>query len=236
VALPLTGIDGASFAVSAGCLAAMRNIPTVKATSSRILEGMAEGLRCCYSQRWLACSIVAVGIANLVSFYPFFILEPLLVRNVFHSGAFALGILFAANGAGGLLASLVTARRGTPGTSGDDHLDRVGGRGRLRRGGGYFSLAMGIGHLRRPGMGLVNYRNILWFPLVQHQTPAELLFRVSSVDWLFSLALSPLGAIAAGAAVTAVGVRVTLIAGGVMAAATGSVLLVPGVRAPDMRE
>jgi hypothetical protein len=55
------GIDGASFAVSAGCLAAMRNIPTVKATSSRILVGMAEGLRCCYSQRWLACSIVAVA-------------------------------------------------------------------------------------------------------------------------------------------------------------------------------
>jgi hypothetical protein len=230
------GIDGASFAVSAACLAAMRNIPRVKATSSRILEGIAEGLRYCYSQRWLACSIVAVGIANLVSFYPFFILEPLLVRNVFHSGAFALGILFSANGAGGLLASLLTARRGTPSRPVTTIWTAWAAAGACAAAVGLSPWLWGSVIFAGLTWGLVNYGNILWFPLVQHLTPAELLGRVSSVDWLFSLALSPLGAIAAGAAVTAVGIRVTLIAGGVMAAATGSVLLVPGVRAPDMRK
>jgi len=230
------GIDGASFAVSAACLAAMRNIPRVRATSSRIFEGIMEGLRYCYSQRWLACSIVAVGIANLVSFYPLFILEPLLVRNVFHAGAVALGILFAANGAGGLLASLVTARRGTPARPVTTIWAAWAAAGACASLVGVSPWLWGSVVFAGLAWGLVNFGNILWFPLVQHETPAELLGRVSSVDWLFSLALSPFGAIAAGAAAAAVGVRLTLIAGGVIAAATGSVLLVPGVRAPDARD
>lgn len=230
------GIDGASFAVSAACLAAMRNIPRVRATSSRIFEGIKEGLRYCYSQRWLACSIVAVGIANLVSFYPLFILEPLLVRNVFHAGAVALGILFAANGAGGLLASLVTARRGTPARPVTTIWAAWAAAGACASLVGVSPWLWGSVVFAGLAWGLVNFGNILWFPLVQHETPAELLGRVSSVDWLFSLALSPFGAIAAGAAASAVGVRLTLMAGGVIAAATGSVLLVPGVRAPDARD
>ncbi len=197
---------------------------------------MAEGLRYCYSQRWLACSIVAVGFANLVSFYPFFILEPLLVRNVFHAGAFALGILFAATGAGGLLASLVTARRGSPSRPVTTIWAAWAAAGACAAAVGFSPWLWSSVIFAGLAWGLVNYGNILWFPLVQRETPAELLGRVSSVDWLFSLALSPLGAIAAGAAVTAVGVRLTLIAGGIIAAATGSVLFVPGVRAPDTRE
>ena len=81
--------------------------------------------------------------------------------------------------------------------------------------------------------GLATYGNILWLPLIQQATPPELLGRVSSVDWMFSLALSPLGTIAGGAAAGAIGIRLTLIAGGALATAAGAVLLIPGVRDPD---
>jgi MFS family permease len=229
------GIDGASFAVSAACLASMRNVPRVKATSTRILEGVAEGLRYCYSQRWLACSIVALGIGNLVIFYPFFILVPLLVKNVFHGGAFALGIFFAANGAGSLVASLATARRGMPSRPVMTIWTTCAAAGAclaLVGASPWFWVSVFFTGL---GLGLVSYANILWFPLVQHETPAELLGRVSSIDWLFSLAFSPLGALAAAAAAATFGVRAALIAGGMIAVATGSVLFVPGVRAPDKR-
>jgi MFS family permease len=229
------GIDSASFAVSAICLAAMRKVPGVRAASSRILEGVTAGLRFCYSQRWLGCSIVAVGIANLVCFYPFFILEPLLVKNVFHGGPVALGILYAASGGGGVIAALVTARQRAPARP-------VTTIWTAWAAAGICAVAVGLSpwvwlSVTSAGLawGLVNYGNILWFPLVQQETPAELLGRVSSVDWLFSLALSPLGAIAAGVAVAATGVRLTLVAGGMIAAAAGSVLLIPGVTDPDKR-
>ena len=77
----------------------------------------------------------------------------------------------------------------------------------------------------------VTYGNILWFPFMQRNVPAGMLGRVSSVDWVLSLALAPLGTIAAGAAAGLAGVLATLIAGGAVAAATGAVLLNPAVTA-----
>jgi len=175
-----------------------------------------------------------VGLANLVCFYPFFILEPLLVKNIFHAGPVALGLLYAASGGGGILASLVTSRQGTPSRP-------VTTIWAAWAAAGICAVAVGLSpwvwmSVISAGLawGLVNYGSILWFPLVQQETPPELLGRVSSVDWLFSPALSPLGAIAAGAAVAAIGVRLTLIAGGMIAASAGSVLI-PGVTDPDKR-
>jgi len=228
-------IDGASFAVSAACLAAMRRTSGLKATSSGLLTGVMEGLRFCYSRRWLACSIVALGIANLACFSPFYILEPLLARNAFHAGSIALGIMYAASGSGGALASLVATRRGTP-------RHRVATIWTTCTAAGMCAAFVGLSPWLWIAVifagitsALVSYGNILWFPLIQQETPADLLGRVSSVDWLFSLALSPLGVIAAGAAVASIGVRLTLLTGGAIAAATGSVLLIPGVTDPDKR-
>jgi MFS family permease len=229
------GIDGASFAVSAACLAAMRNVVGVRAAGSRLLAGVMEGLRFCYSQRWLWWSMIALGVANLTSFVPLYILEPLLVKRAFHAGPVALGVMFAASGGGGALASLIAARRETP-------RRRVTAMWSAWAAAGLCAAAIGLSPwlwmaIAFAGLswGLSTYGNILWFPLLQQETPAELLARVSSVDWLFSLALSPFGTIAGGAAAAIIGVRITLIAGGVMTAATGAVLLIPGVTDPDQR-
>ncbi|HEY5361547.1 MAG TPA: MFS transporter [Streptosporangiaceae bacterium] len=225
--------DGASFAVSAICLAAMRNVTGAKAARSRILTGMIEGLRYCYSQRWLWWSLIAIGLANLTCFVPFVILEPLLVRNVFHAGPIALGCMYAASGAGGALASLVAARRQPP-------VRRVATIWTAWTAAGLCGVVIGLSawlwmSVLFAGLtwGLATYGNILWLPLIQQATPPELLGRVSSVDWMFSLALSPLGTIAGGAAAGAIGIRLTLIAGGALATAAGAVLLIPGVRDPD---
>ncbi|MGH3410735.1 MAG: hypothetical protein ACRDRJ_50805, partial [Streptosporangiaceae bacterium] len=81
----------------------------------------------------------------------------------------------------------------------------------------------------------VTYGNVLWFPLMQREVPGDMLGRASSVDWMLSLALAPLGTIAGGAVAGLAGVRLALVIGGSIAAATGSVLLVPGVTEPDRR-
>jgi MFS transporter, DHA3 family, tetracycline resistance protein len=228
--------DGLSFGVSAVCLLAMRNITEVRADGSRLWTGITQGVRYCYSQRWLWCSIVAVGIANFSCFAPFAILEPLLVRQVFHAGPVWLGLVYAASGCGGALASLFAARRPAPAR-------KVAAIWAAWAGAGLSTLCVGLSpsiYLSAVFVGvtwaLMSYGNIIWTPLLQRETPADMLGRVSSIDWLFSLALMPLGTIAGGAAVAAIGVRLTLISSGAIAAATGSVLLIPGVTSPDRRE
>jgi MFS family permease len=222
------GIDGASFAVSAACLAAMRGITGVKAARSRLLADVMDGLRFCYSQHWLWYSMLGIGAANLVCFVPLGILQPLLVRNVFHAGAIALGVMYAAAGGGGALASLAAARWGTP----RHQVARMWSAWAVS---GLCAAAIGLSpwlwmavSFAGLSWGLATYGNILWLPLLQQKTPAELLGRVSSVDWMLSFALSPLGAIASGAAAAVIGVRLTLVAGGALAAAAGGILLVSG--------
>jgi hypothetical protein len=70
---------------------------------------------------------------------------------------------------------------------------------------------------------------------MQQQVPAEKLGRVSSIDYLVSFALSPIGLIAAGATAAAIGVRTTLLIGGAITALTTLIPLIPGVQDPDRR-
>lgn len=230
------GLDAISFAVSAACLAAMHRTEPPPGESSPMLAGMREGVRYCWSQPWLWWSMIALGIANLACFVPFAIMETLLVRRVFHAGPVALGIMFAASGVGGALASMYAARRPAP-------RRRVGTMWAAWAGAGAAAAALGLAPHLWVAIALamatwfgVTYGNILWFPLMQQEVPPELLGRASSVDWMFSLALAPLGSAVGGVLATLFGVRPTLMLGGVIAAATGVVLLVPRVTEPDRRQ
>lgn len=80
---------------------------------------------------------------------------------------------------------------------------------------------------------LLFYGTTQWTTLMQTLVPRHLLGRVSSVDWLFSLALSPIGALMAGVLAGAIGTRTTLLLGGGLATAVGACLFVPGVRDPE---
>ena len=72
--------------------------------------------------------------------------------------------------------------------------------------------------------------NILWNSLMQSEVPAEMPGRVSSVDWTFSLGLSPVGVAVAGVVSGTVGVRTTIVVPGVVVGVLWLVILV-GVRA-----
>lgn len=230
------GLDAISFVVSAACLAAMHRTEPPPGESSPMLAGMREGVRYCRSQPWLWWSMIALGIANLACFVPFAIMETLLVRRVFHAGPVALGMMFAASGVGGALASVYAARRPAP-------RRRVGAMWAAWAGAGAAVAALGLAPHLWVAIALamatwfgVTYGNILWTPLMQQEVPPELLGRASSVDWMFSLALTPLGSVVGGVLATFLGVRPTLVIGGVIAAATGVVLLVPRVTETDRRQ
>ncbi|HLX47995.1 MAG TPA: MFS transporter [Streptosporangiaceae bacterium] len=238
------GSDAASFLVSFGCLAAMSG--TVRRTAgdaggaahragAQLLAEMRAGLRYCRSRAWLWWSMLAMAVANFACFTPLFVFEPLLVRHFFGGKAVALGLIFAANGAGGTLASLYITRYGAP-------RKRIAAVWAGLSGCGAGTALLGISPsiwMATILAGLLwaaaTYGNILWLATIQEAVPPGLLGRVASLDWLVSSALAPLGILAGGALASAAGVRAALVTGGVVAACAGSVALLPRVREPDRR-
>jgi MFS family permease len=226
-------VDAVSFAASAGCLLAMARLPRPKPSGRSPLAEAREGLRYCRSQPWLWATIIAGGIANFASFSPLAILIPLLVNNVLHGSPVALGLVFAAGGVGGIAVSLVVVRRGAP-------------RRRITAmwvGWGIAAVGV-VGLAVSPDvwvagasvlvvLGMLQYGNLLWNPIMQELVPEELIGRASSVDWTISLSLSPLGVITAGALAGAIGVRTTILIGALISIVMTGVLFLPGVRDPE---
>jgi MFS family permease len=227
------GIDAATFAVSAACLAAMRHITEVKSAKEPLTRGISDGLRYCYSQPWLWWSLLALTLRTVASSVPSSVTGPLMVKDAFGGGAEALGIWLAASGGASALTSVFAASRSKP-------------RRPVRTLwtawiiAAAFAAAVGVAPALWMAVvfsglswGMGSYGNIVWMSTMQERTPATLLGRVSSIDWLFTLALAPLGTIGAGAAIAFIGVRATVLIGGLIAAAAGAILLIPGVTDPD---
>ncbi len=228
-------VDAASFAISAGCLLAMARLPRPQPSGRSPLSEAREGLRYCRSQPWLWATIVAAGIANFVCFSPLAILIPLLVNNVLHESAVALGLVFAAGGAGGIAVSLLVLRRGAP-----RHRITAMWVGWGIAAVGVVGLAVSpdvwlAGAAVLVVLGMLQYGNLLWHPIMQELVPEELIGRASSVDWTISLSLSPLGVITAGALAGAIGVRTTILIGGLISILMTGALFLPGVRDPERR-
>jgi MFS family permease len=226
-------IDAASFAVSAGCVIAMSSRPRPEPSGHSPLTDAREGLRYVRSQRWLWVSLLGAGLANFAAFSPLSVLVPLLVRDVLLQGPLALGLVLAAGGVGGGVAAILVARFGAP---------RL--RITLMWAGWAISAASIVGLSFAPNVwfvgafafiitGTLMYGNVLWFPIMQEIVPPELLGRASSVDWLVSLSLSPLGVLVSGALAGVIGTRDTMLAGGCIALALCGFLFVPGVRDPE---
>ena len=227
------GFDAATFAVSAVCLVAMRIRSVPAATGRSPLADAVEGLRYVCSQRWLWVTIVGSGLANFAAFSPGAVLVPLMVSQVLHGGALALGWVLAAGGVGAIVATVATGRRGQP----RHQISAMWASWVLA---GVVTLVVAVapnlwvlGVLVGARFALLAYGNVLFTPLLQKLVPHQLLGRAASVDWLLSFGVSPIGILAAGALATAVGIRTTILVGGIVAVMSGPLLLLRGVRDPE---
>jgi predicted MFS family arabinose efflux permease len=226
-------IDAGTFAVSGLCLAGMGHVPAPASSGESLAANVRQGIRWTMRQRWLWFGILAVSVANFAAFSPTAVTLPLLVRNVLHQGPAAYGATFAAAGAGGLAAAAVAGRFGSP-----------------KRRMSMIWAAWAVASLALAGVGVAPdvfavaacgavtyfglvYGNLLWGALMQAAVPADMLGRASSVDWLFSTCLSPLGVLFAGTLAGAIGARETILLGAALSALSCLVVFVPGVRDPD---
>jgi MFS family permease len=235
--------DGLTFLVSALCLFAIRlPTPSVEASPSEetlrqrpfqavktVLQEMLEGFHFVKSERWLWISIVLGGISNLGLAASVGAAEPKLVRDVYGTGVWLLGVLGATTSVGVILATLV-----------------VGQGPNLRRRGvlaylGMILLGISLTIYGLPlarshpavvaslasmtyGFGM-GFSGLLWTTLIQERVPEEKLGRVSSIQMLCTLSLIPVGLVVGGVMADRVGASIIFIVCGVLNVILGGVAL-----------
>jgi MFS family permease len=210
------GVDAVTFAVSATTLAALR-LPSdsvERPPGGSLAADLREGVAYCLTRRWLVVSLAAFAVLNLAVSAPLAVLVPVYVTEHLHLDARALGLLFAVEGLAGGVAAVVASqvrapRRYVVAT----HLAFAASGVSLAVMGVTGSLAVALACLAVVGF-LLELGNVYWTTAVQEHVPNDLLGRVSSVDWLMSGSLIPVGMALAGAAAAATGAAPVFVAGG----------------------
>jgi hypothetical protein len=208
-------VDAATFGVSAVALSLVRGVGRGPAGGGgSALRDAREGVAYCLTRRWLAVSLLAFAVLNLCVSAPVAVLVPVYVREHLHLDATALGLLLAVEGLGAAAAAVLAAQLPSPrrlvvathvtfATAGV-FLAALALTG---------SLVVAVVCLALLGL-LLELGNVYWATALQANVPAHLLGRVSSVDWLASGSLLPVGFVLAGTATAVAGVGVVFAVGG----------------------
>jgi MFS family permease len=230
-------LDAGSFVFSAAMIVAMRvrAAPRDEEHRASMARDLAEGFRFVRRRAWLWASMVAATVSLLFTWGPWDVLLPYVVKNDLGGSPASLGIVYGAGGIGAVVVALT-----------------MGQRGRLpRKPITVLYVSWALGMLLVAGFGLVTQLwqamlvallaegsltllMVIWVTLLQRLVPAEMLGRVSSLDWLISTAGVPLSFALVGPAASAFGVDQTLVAAGVLGAGlTISFMYVRGARDPE---
>lgn len=202
------GIDAATFFVSTTALLLMRATPKPTTHEDRTMwSDIRGGLTFLARTRWFWTSLSAVTLMNALVITPLFVLLPYFLRVDLHLAKPWVGYAFAMEGIAGFFSGLFLAQRKPP-------------RRRVRAMWGYWVATSMTGvvvawatnfwtFMIFPvciGVGVVA-GNVIWQSMMQTEVPTEMMGRASSVDWLLSLGMSPIGVVVASALVGAVGFR-----------------------------
>ena len=222
-------LDALTFAVSLATLFKVVEPPHQKAVRRRLHREIAEGITAVRQRSWIAAVLAMASVQLMFAVAPAMVLLPLILRDNGQSPS-TYGLVLAVGAVGGLLGA-VAAGRWQPAHPGQAGLLTLLGWTApplallLQAPVPVLAAAWFVG-----GAGLGPF-NIWWASALQTAVPRELLARVVSLDWLFSLALLPLGLALTGPAVALVG-RGPVLVTAVVAMVVTSVLplLVAGVR------
>jgi hypothetical protein len=164
--------------------------------------------------KWIWVTIVGVGFTNGFYFAAFTVALPLLVTKVLHGSAATFGVIGAAGGVGEVIGALL---------AGNLRVRKLGlaiyaanaaiGLSSI----GYGVPLLPVVLLGAAGFGAsIVFSNTLWDTAIQKHVPADLIGRVTSIDWFGSILVGPVAPIAAAAAIPLIGPgALFLIAGGV---------------------
>jgi MFS family permease len=227
--------DAATFAVSMACLVAMRATAVPPREHEPLRVQLREARAFVRSQTWLWATLLMAALALLFFMGPTEVLLPFRIKEELGSSAGSFGVVLAAGGIGTILGTVAVGQLGIPGRE-ITFLYWAWGIATFALC-GYalatevwqlvlFSLAFGV---------LSGAGNPVWATLMQVRVPADLRGRVSSLDWLVSVALTPVSFALVGPIAALAGAQATLMAAGLLGglAILGVLYAVPGLRDED---
>lgn len=223
-------VDACTFVISAIAIALMsRESAKIRGTTGSVLHDLRAGWTDFRSRTWLVAVVVWAALFHLAVLAPYQVLGPVVARQSL-GGAAAWGIISGAFGAGAVAGGVLALRLRIT------H-DLVVACSALL----LFALPLAL--LAVPATTILiassaflagagtSVFGVLFTTAMQERVPLESLSRVSSYDWMGSLALLPLGLILAGPLAEATSARAVLTGGAVwMVLSTVVVLHVGDVR------
>jgi DHA3 family tetracycline resistance protein-like MFS transporter len=226
--------DAASFGCSIAALLLLtpRPLEVKRArTPTAALGDLVDGFRFVRSQAWLWGTLALVLVINILGGV-LFVLVPFIVKNKFHESAAGLGLLYACGAIGAVTGSLLLSQLSLP----RRHVTvmyALWSSASLMAAGYAIVVHFWQALLVAFGVGFgITGGNVIWGALVGMFVPREMVGRVTSVDWLFTLGLVPAAYAFVGPVSNAVGVSETFAAAGLLGAVLPLcfLLVIPAIR------
>jgi DHA3 family tetracycline resistance protein-like MFS transporter len=230
-------LDGASFLISAVCIAAIPQVPLRSgspAEESSVLQDVRKGFRAVLESPWLWVTLAVAAVSTLFLTGPSEAVLPLLVKQRFGTNVSIYALLTTLSAVGSIIAAIWLGR-----------FKRLRHRGPLSYGAwilvGLMVLVLGL-PVGVAGVSLAMFTQgaaqavlgLAWFSTLQEFVPADLQGRVASIDLLVSDALTPVGFALAGIAADWLGAPLVFVLGGAIGASLIALgLLHPAIRAVD---
>ena len=226
-------VDAATFVVSAIAVSLMSRRPASRTEHGSLRADLAEGFAYVREHSWLWATLAGAALFLLATYGPFEVLLPYIIRNDLGGDAATFGAVLAAGGLGSIAAALILSRTGAP-----------------RRHVTFMWCAWGVGTTLDIGLavasaawqmcaiaflsfGCATAGMVIWSTLMNTLVPAEMLGRVTSVDWFVSIGLIPVSFALTAPVAEWLGPRTTLGVAGAFGLLSFALLFVPGVRDPE---
>jgi hypothetical protein len=222
-------IDSLTFFASAALTASMRLTAMVRIASASILGDLRDGWREFVDRSWAVAMVASFGLFQLTYFPALLVLGPLVAKQQL-GGAGPWGTILAIESLGAVVGGMFALRLRFSRPLVASQLMVLPS--------GVLLAALAV-PLPLFGLAVVSFAvgigfalgNTLWMTSLQRNVPEHTLSRISSFDWLGSVALNPVGYALIGPIAAAIGTPQTLvIAGFLNIAVCISVTLVPSVR------
>ena len=221
-------LDAATFVVSALFLARVRTSGAPADPSERrtMLAELAEGYREVRTRAWLWVTVAVFALAVPLGYAPLYVLGPTVAEETYDAPA-VFGVVTAAYGAGALAGALIGFRwrPRAPDAGGLPRHRRLAGRDRELRARGARSRSC-CRSTFATGIGFALF-DVFWNTTMAEQIPPHALSRASAWEWMGSLALLPVGFLAAGPLAEATSTETVLVGGAILTATVLALGLVP---------
>ena len=221
--------DSVSFFASAALIASMHLAPTVRMVSKSIVGDLREGWHEFIERSWVVAMVISFGLFQLTYFPALLVLGPLVAKEEL-GGAGAWGTILAVESAGAVLGGLFALRVKFDRPLVACQLLVLPSGVLLATIAVPLPLAVIAATSFVTGIGF-SFGDTLWMTALQRYVPEHALSRISSFDWLGSVALNPIGYVLIGPLAAAFGTsEMLLIAGILNIAVCIGIVLVPSVR------